>query len=111
MIGWDAARELFFTRKVSLRKLAPMLGVSQRAVFRRTKAEQWTAKRQHLTQETADTVRAAALTRAEVLGAELAEQSAAGFKVRMGRTTALLANTGLTNWRPQALPARARCAR
>ena len=92
MKDWNEAKAKYLRGSASLRQLAGFLGVSERTVFRRAKAEEWFANRQQIRAEASNVVRETALTTARVLGAELAEQTAEGFRSRTGQTVAILAN-------------------
>ena len=89
---WEEAKDEYFRGDVSLRCLSRQLGVSERTIFRRSKAEHWFEKREQLIQKANQTLEEAAISRAKELGIEMAEQTAEHFKARVSKTVGMLAH-------------------
>ena len=92
MIDWNAAKETYYRNGTPLRQIAKQIGCSERTMFRHAKEGKWFEKRQRLGMEAESVVRCQVIESARLLGAELAERTAEGFRSRTSQTIALLAN-------------------
>lgn len=92
MIDWNAAKETYYRTGMPLRQIAKQIGCSERTIFRHAKEGKWFEKRQRLGMEAESVVRCQVIESARLLGAELAERTAEGFRLRTSQTIALLAN-------------------
>jgi hypothetical protein len=92
MIDWNAARETYYRTGMPLRQIAKQIGCSERTIFRHAKQGRWFEKRQQISTEAENVVRCQAIESARLLGAELAERTAEGFRSKTSQTIALLAN-------------------
>ncbi len=92
MIDWNAAREIYYRTGMPLRQIAKQIGSSERTIFRHAKQGKWFEKRQQISMEAENVVRCQAIESARLIGAELAERTAEGFRSRTSQTIALLAN-------------------
>jgi AcrR family transcriptional regulator len=92
MIDWNAAKEIYYRNGTPLRQIAKQIGCSERTIFRHAKEGKWFEKRQRLGMEAESVVRCQVIESARLLGAELAERTAEGFRSRTSQTIALLAN-------------------
>ena len=92
MIDWNAAKEIYYRNGTPLRQIAKQIGCSERTMFRHAKEGKWFEKRQQISMEAENVVRCQVIESARLLGAELAERTAEGFRSRTSQTIALLAN-------------------
>jgi hypothetical protein len=92
MIDWNAAKEIYYRNGTPLRQIAKQIGCSERTIFRHAKEGKWFEKRRQISMEAESVVRCQAIESARLLGAELAERTAEGFRSRTSQTIALLAN-------------------
>ncbi len=92
MIDWNAAKEIYYRTGIPLRQIAKQIGCSERTIFRHAKQGRWFEKRQQISMEAENVVRCQAIESARLIGAELAERTAEGFRSRTSQTIALLAN-------------------
>lgn len=92
MIDWNAAKEIYYRNGTPLRQIAKQIGCSERTIFRHAKEGKWFEKRQQISMEAENVVRCQVIESARLLGAELAERTAEGFRSRTSQTIALLAN-------------------
>ena len=92
MIDWNAAKEIYYRNGTPLRQIAKQIGCSERTIFRHAKEGKWFETRQQISMEAENVVRCQAIETARLLGADLAERTAEGFRSRTSQTIALLAN-------------------
>ena len=92
MIDWNAAKEIYYRNGTPLRQIAKQIGCSERTIFRHARQGKWFEKCQRLGMEVESVVRCQVIESARLLGAELAERTAEGFRSRTSQTIALLAN-------------------
>ena len=92
MIDWNAAKEIYYRNGTPLRQIAKQIGCSERTIFRHAKEGKWFEKRQQISMEAESVIRCQAIESARLLGVDLAERTAEGFRSRTSQTIALLAN-------------------
>ena len=92
MIDWNAAKEIHYRNGTPLRQIAKQIGCSERTIFRHARQGKWFEKCQRLGMEAESVVRCQVIESARLLGAELAERTAEGFRSRTSQTIAFLAN-------------------